>query len=129
MTDNLTLTPTPTLEGPIQTTGAIQNLEAREVNIAGQDEPVTYIDMYVSVDHPELSSVLGGAALKVGFPARVNADTKLGAFLRRFGFDISKPVDLQALKGRRVSVNCDKEPGSDGGMYWRIERDTIQPAT
>lgn len=128
MSDNLTLTPTPTLEGPIQTTGSIQNIELRETNVPGQEDPVTYADFHVAVDHKELGAVLGGNALKVGFPARVSADTKLGAFLRRFGVDIDQQVDLQGLIGRNVNVNCYKQEGSDGGMFWRIERDTIMPA-
>jgi hypothetical protein len=128
MTDNLELEPTPTLEGPIQTTGTIDSIELRQVSVPGQDEQVTYADFHVKVEHKELSEILGGSALKVGYPARVNGDTKLGALLRRFGVDISKKVDLNVLQGRRVNVNCYKAEGNDGGMFWRIERDTVLPA-
>lgn len=124
---DLKLNPTPTLEGPIQTAGTITKLELRDVNIPGEQEPVQYLDIFVKVDHSELNQVLGGSALKVGYPARVNGDTKLGSMLKRFGFDITAEVDLEALYGQRVTVNCNKEAGSDGGLYWRIERDTVMP--
>lgn len=126
MTDELAFEPAQNLEGPIKTTGTIAKIELRDVVAKGDN--VTYADLFVEVDHSELSTILGGAALKVGFPFRVHSETKLGALLKRFGQNIEQSGSLTPLIGQKVAIVCDKEPGSDGGMYWRIDRDTMMPA-
>lgn len=128
MTNDIIVEATPTLEGPIQTTAVIQQLERRDVKLADGSDAV-YVDFHMVPEHEELAKILNGNAIRVGFPLRLNADTALGQLVKRFGGNPNEGCNLNDMfDGTRVSVIADKEEGRDGGMFWRIDRQAIVPA-
>lgn len=121
----LEIEPQESLEGPIDTTGTIIDVQKRTVTIDG-DEAV-YLDFSVQIDHPELKQIVGGS-MKVGYPANLSPDTLLGKFVKRMGQDPTQTVNFETFKGVAVSIVCDKHDGRDGKRYWRIDRDLVRKA-
>jgi len=74
------------------------------VDLAYRSEPFNYVDVIVTVDDMKREDGTP-FTLKYGMPYKENAtsQSKLGEFLDNFGFKMSDEVELDSLKGRKVT--------------------------
>jgi len=99
-------------------TGRIIELEQRT-------EPYSYLDLKIEIDKTE------GRTLKVGYPAKITPESKLGILLANFGADVSTPGTIinpeKYLKGKSCMLMTMTKPGKNGKEYSNIIPESVKP--
>ena len=101
--------------------GRIATLIERETESYG-----TYLDLLVDVFDANDEII---TTLSVGYPAKINASTRLGKLLKRFGVELVTGTEIdpeEILTGKTVQFVTEDEK-NENGTWARIDPDTVAP--
>lgn len=128
----LELAPTPILEGPITCDAVCVDITRRET-VYGP-----YVDFHLKPEHAELAAAVGGNAVRVGFPMRLNSESALGRLASKFALKAGPngAVNLEDMRGTRWDVNfvkVEREAKDQDGTvsmrrFWEVEKESIRRA-